>query len=225
MALTLGNAFSSAIFAFLADAGDRRKLALKARLAAQRTVVGNAETVGLVAHALQQVQSAAALVQHHRGFRVRQIQLLVAFGKAEHRQIHPAGKHRAAREDQLLGPAVDQNHVREMRETAFVQGLSRLVSLRALRKPVGKAAAQHLFHGSEVVCAFHGLDAEMPVLLFVGHAQFKHHHRADGKVALGVGDIVAFDAAGQRGQMERVHQLLQGQHRAPVFDLLALLVF
>ena len=89
---------------------------------------------------------------------------------------------------------------------------------------VGKATADDLRHGGEVVGPLHGLDAEVTVFLLGGQTALEHHHAGHAQNALRVGNIVALDAPGQVGQVKGLHQLLHGQRGAHVLDLLALVM-
>ena len=89
---------------------------------------------------------------------------------------------------------------------------------------VGEAPPDDFRHGGKVVGSLHGLDTEVTVFLFGGHAALEHHHAGHAQNALRVGNIVSLDAPGQIGQVKSLHQLLHGQRGAHVFDLLALVV-
>ena len=100
---TLLKARSRANLALFSDACDGGKLTGKPSFAAQRAVMRDAETVRLVAHTLHQVQAVAAFVKHDRVLPVGQVQFLVTFGQADHRQVDPAVQHCAPGKQQLLG--------------------------------------------------------------------------------------------------------------------------
>ena len=160
----------------LPDALDAGKLASQPFLAAKRPMMGDAETVRLVAHMLNQMQRVGTAVEYDGVLSGRQIDFLKFFGKAEHRYARARFFHGAVGKQKLFRAAVDQHHVRQLGKAAAVQRKPGLGALLPLLQAVGKAAADYLRHGGKVVRALHSLDAKIAVGLFVGKPALKDHH-------------------------------------------------
>ena len=166
------------------DARDVLQRAVDGRFPAQMTVKRDREAVGFVPDLLDQVKGRALPVQNDGFLFTGQKDFLQPFRQAEHGNVRPGGQHGVAGKQQLLRTAVDQDQV-----------WHRPFDLRIVADRPAKTPAQHLVHGSEVVGPFHGLDPVMAVFLLGRLPVDKHHHRSHGPDALGVGNIIAFDAA------------------------------
>ena len=66
---------------------------------------------------------------------------------------------------------------------------------------MGQAASDDLVHAGKVIGPLHRLDAVAAVLLVCADAVHHDHLAGHGQRPLGVGDVVALDAPGQRGQV------------------------
>ena len=168
--------------------------------------MGDAKAVGLVAHALDQVQLRRVVIQQDRLFPVGEEDFLLLFRQAEHGHIRSHVQQGLPGEAQLLGAAVDQHQIRQVAELAPDGAEPRRLPLGLLLQAVGEAPPQHLVQGGEVVGALHGLDAEVAVFLLRRYPVDEHHHACHAQYALGVGNVVALDAPGSFRQAQRPAQ-------------------
>ncbi len=148
--------------------------------------------------------------QHHREALPRQEELFLLFGQPHHR--HAAGQLKAFqhshRPRQLALAAIHNQQVGQARKRGVglvAGGLG--TGLQGL--PAAEAARQHFFHAGKIIRPLHGLNVEAAVHALGGHALFKNHHAAHRGRALGVGDVVTFDAVGRFAQAQGLLQLCQ----------------
>ena len=159
-----------------ADALDGTQLALDAVFAAQGPVVGDAEAVSLIADVLHQMQGVGAPVQHDGVGLSGQVDFFKSLGQAEHRHAGSRFFHGPVGEQKLLRAAVDEHHVRQGGEASARPGQALLLPLVLFLQAVGEAPPDDFRHGGKVVGSLHGLDTEVTVFLFGGHAALEHHH-------------------------------------------------
>ena len=124
--------------------------------------------------------------------------MAVVLDHAQHRHIQSAACQHLLGHTGVLLTAVDQQQVR--------QGGKLFIAVQIAPEPAG----EHLMHGTVVVGAGAGLDAEAAVGGLQRLAVLKDHHAAHLVRAAGVGDIIALHAPGQDRQLSRFLQKAQG---------------
>ena len=138
----------------LAHALDSAQCRLDRRLAAQGTVEGDSESVGLIPDALQNLEGLRIAV-YEQGVRVPYpYHLLQAFRQTYHRHTVLETKlaNCLVREVQLTLASIYHHQLREV--------------VRGLIQHPGIAAVDHLLHRGVVVRPYHSLDFELAVILF-----------------------------------------------------------
>ena len=94
-----------------ADAGDILQRRVHARLLAQIAVMGDAEAVGFIADALNEMQRGRLAVEQNALFLIRQEDFFQLLCQAEHRNVVTRLEHRFPRKPQLLRSAVNQYQI------------------------------------------------------------------------------------------------------------------
>src|SRR5258708_3846814 len=129
-------------------------------LVAQLPVVGDGESVRLVAHLLQEVERLGVAGDADRIRLARQVDLFEALREACDADVleselleHPDC------DSELTLPAVDQQQVRWVRET-----LAGVRALVAFAEVIAEPAGQHLLHGSAVPPSLHPPPFQPPAL-------------------------------------------------------------
>ncbi len=188
-------------------------------------LVGDREAVGLVTHALEQIQALTGAGQDHRVVLAGHPDLLQALGEAADGDVVDAQLvQRPLGGGDLRLAAVDDDELRRIGEplgspvvvlqllAGFLTGflaVRPLAGLLLLGDVALEAAADHLVHGPDVVLPLEALDLEAPVLALALEAVLEDDHGGHHVVALEMGDVVALDP--QRGavQVEGLGDLLQ----------------
>ncbi|OPZ04185.1 MAG: hypothetical protein BWZ08_02752 [candidate division BRC1 bacterium ADurb.BinA292] len=168
--------------------------------AAQFAVIGDAEAVGFVAQALEQVERGRSRFERDGVLPAGQEEALLgaidfvaavldaALGHADQRDAGQAEVlHDLDGDGELALAAVDDD-----------EAGGRFGSLGDAAKPAG----QHFVQGAEIILTRQRLDAETAVARLVGFAAAERDHRADRGEPLNRGDIEAFDGVGRGLEVE-----------------------
>ena len=182
-----------------ADAGDILQRRVHTRLLAQIAVMGDAEAVGFIADALNEMQRGRLAVEQNALLLIRQEDFFQLLCQAEHRNVVTRLEHRFPRKPQLLRPAVNQNQIGQIGKAGKPLSVRRQFSFlrkrfALLRRP-RQAAGDDLIHGRKIVCAFDGLDTEDAVFFLRRFAVDGDDHTRHAQHALRIGDIISLDAA------------------------------
>ena len=170
----------------------------------------DAEAVRLIAQALDQMQRVGMPVEHNAFFFVGQHNLFNALGQAKHGNVQPGFAHGFQRRVELSAAAVDENQIGKIGKPGIGRAFFHFF------QSMGQASGEHFPHGSKIVGAFYGFDAEMPVFLVCAHPIDHDHHGAHGLRPLCVGNIVSLDAPGPLRQSQHVFQFFQRAYCALV---------
>src|SRR3954451_7620650 len=177
------------------------------RAVAARAVMGDGEAVGLVAHALQQLQLGLVVRDPDRLAPAGYEHLLDALGQGDHGHPAPAeALERAQARRELPRAAVDDDQVGQRGERLVALGVVRAEVLLGL--PLREPTAEDLLHGGEVVghALLPAAHVEAPVVGLLRRAAFEDDHRRDLVGAHQVGDVEALDAQRQRVEPQGVLQ-------------------
>src|SRR6266849_9695092 len=173
-------------------------------------VMRDRKSMRLVPDALHQEHSRRVPLLHDRLRAARREDLLALLGQREGRDVRVAGRlEDLERGAQLSFAAIDKDEVGAAREGAITDHVGLLATLRRL-EPL-QAPAQHLLQHGEVVRAGNELDLEMAVVVVPRAPVLEDDHRADRRVSLDVGDVVALDPLRRRLEVERLRE--RGEHR------------
>src|SRR5947208_10452411 len=179
-----------------ADAWDGEQLGGEGTPGAAAATVADREAMGLVTHALQQLQAGAAPRQAQAVRSPGEKHLLLPFREADDRQLVAAHAARGLeRGAELSLAAVDDHEVGEG-----------LLLLEATPQEPG----DYLVHGREVVLLARTFDPEAAVLGLLGTAGLEPHERADGVAPLVRRDVDAHQRARHRGGSQVTPQVVYG---------------
>lgn len=190
-----------------ADAGDAIEDGGGAGFSAALAVAGIGEAVGFIAGALDEEEAFGTGGEEDRSGLAGDKNFFFSFGEAGDGDL---GVEAEFLEDvegdaELAFAAIDEEEVGEDGPSGFFLFLADLLEVVEFAilvvEVAAEAAGEGFAHGAVIVIG-DGLDIEAAVIFFVGGALEEDDHRGDGMGALGVADIVAFDAGGGRGEAE-----------------------
>ena len=200
-------------------AGDRIQRGGHALLRAPRPMGGDAKAVRLVADSLHEIQRLRVTRQLERLGLVREENLLLLLGEADHRDFvrQPGIFQDFDDAAQLSLSTVNNDQIRQDGERRVRPGPWAGRRFPG-RLPPSESPRQHFLHGGEVIGRADGSavreaplwgNIELAIQPLGRHTLLEDHHRADGGDSLRVRHIVALDTVRRRGQSQCGLQLGQ----------------
>ena len=168
--------------------------------------------MGLVANALQEVESLRIARQDQRLRTTRHEYLLPLLGQANDGDLAPQAVFLQHLQGgvQLPLPTINDDQIGHDSPGVFAGFPARRFTDSLRRSP--EAPAQHFLHHGVIIRPLYRANPEAPVVALAGHTFDKHYHAACGRRSLDVGDVVAFDASGCLLQAQVLLQFSQSLH-------------